>query len=94
MYNLEKITESKNILVKAVKLLKTEENNPAKLQLMVYLYQNLSAVSNQMENYEKSLKYIEKAYKYIEKNGKFLEKKTFKNLFKKNQFLKTNNCKL
>ena len=69
--NLENVYYSKRLLKKALKLL-NGQNLDRDLDLELYIYQNLSAVYNQLENYSASLKFIERAYENAKAPNKYM----------------------
>jgi tetratricopeptide (TPR) repeat protein len=61
-YGLENIRYSRKLLKKALRIV--QENQRADLEIFVYL--NLAAISNQLENFDSALRYLELAYTLID----------------------------
>lgn len=71
-FGFENIRYSRKLLKKALKLIKAAEESSGgggekrgRRDLEVYVYQNLSAVCNRLEEYENSLNYLELAYGFL-----------------------------
>lgn len=67
--NEESVLYAKRLLKKSLKLAR---NSPSRTDLEMCIYENLSAVCNQLERFDDSLKHINTAYQRIKEPNKYL----------------------
>lgn len=65
---MDNIRYSRKLLKKALRIVQDNE----RIDLEMYIYLNLAAISNQLDSYESSLRYLELAYTLLGPDCKLL----------------------